>query len=209
MRKKYSLTYETIKILNEYRVGYLIVTKSDFVADDKYIEVLDKELAHIQISVTTTDDELSMTYEKAAPPSRRIKAIEKLYDAGFDVSVSLSPLIPQFVNFEIINSIRCDKILVDFLRNDPFIKGFFPIDWSAWTINEGGYGHLPLDVKKEYLSKITSFNQISVCEDCSEHYNYWRDNYNPNSENISGFGEYEIFPPDEVDQMARERYKSS
>ena len=176
----YGLTYETIRILNEYRVGYLIVTKSDLVAEDKYINILDKDLAHIQISITTTDDELSMSYEKAVPPSKRIKAIEKLCDEGFDISVRLSPLIPQYVDFEKINAIRCDKILVEFLRNDPFIRDFFPIDWTDWSISEGGYGHLPLEIKKHYLSKITTFNEISVCEDCSEHYNYWKDNYNPN-----------------------------
>jgi DNA repair photolyase len=56
----------------------LIVTKSDLVASDEYIEVLDKDLAHIQITITTTNDELAATYEKATRPSDRIKAIEKL-----------------------------------------------------------------------------------------------------------------------------------
>ena len=182
IEKIYGLTYETIKILNEYRIGYLIVTKSDLIAEDKYLSVLDKSLAHIQISITATDDDLSMSYEKAVPPSKRIKAIEKLYKAGFDVSVRLSPLIPQYVDFDVINSINCDKILVEFLRNDSFIKKCFPIDWSDWTISEGGYGHLPLEIKKQYLSKITTYSQISVCEDCSEHYDYWRDHYNPNSD---------------------------
>ena len=59
------VTYETLKYLKEKRVPYLIVTKSDLVADDEYLEVLDKELAHIQITVTTTDDSRSLTYEKA------------------------------------------------------------------------------------------------------------------------------------------------
>lgn len=71
VEKKYRITYETIKALNENRVPYLIVTKSTMVADDEYMAVLDKELAHIQITVTTTDDELSRTYEKAPKPSDR------------------------------------------------------------------------------------------------------------------------------------------
>ena len=52
-----------IKALNEERLSYLIVTKSDIVASDEYIKILDKDLAHIQITVTTTDDNLSLTYE--------------------------------------------------------------------------------------------------------------------------------------------------
>ena len=74
IEKEKGITYETIKCLNENRIPYLIVTKSDLVADDKYLAILDKDLAHIQITVTTTNDELSKTYEKAVVPSRRIKA---------------------------------------------------------------------------------------------------------------------------------------
>ena len=105
LEKTLKVTYETIKILNEYRIPYLIVTKSALVADDEYLKILDKNLAHIQITVTTTDDELSATYEKASPPSERIKAIEKLQDNGFDVCLRLSPYIPQFVDIEKINSV--------------------------------------------------------------------------------------------------------
>ena len=76
----HKLAYETIRILNEFRVPYLIVTKSDLVASDEYIAILDNDLAHIQITVTTTDDDLSLSYEKAVVPSRRINAIEKLQE---------------------------------------------------------------------------------------------------------------------------------
>ena len=98
------LTYETIKILNKYGIGYLIVTKSHLVANDEYIEIMNKNLAHIQITVTTLDDELSVKYEKASVPSKRIEAIKKLQEAGFDVSIRLSPCIPQYMDFEKLNN---------------------------------------------------------------------------------------------------------
>ena len=66
---KQHITYQTIQALNEYKIPYLIVTKSSMIADEKYIKILDKKLAHIQITVTTTDDNLSVKYEKAALPS--------------------------------------------------------------------------------------------------------------------------------------------
>ena len=75
---QYRTTYQTIKLLNKYKIGYLIVTKSHLVANDEYIEIMDKDLAHIQITLTTTNDELAAKYEKATRPSDRIKAIEKL-----------------------------------------------------------------------------------------------------------------------------------
>lgn len=48
-----------------------IVTKSDMVADEEYIAVLDKGLAHIQITVTMLDDNLykRLQYEKASLPT--------------------------------------------------------------------------------------------------------------------------------------------
>ena len=104
IERKHRVTYETIKILNEHKIHYLIVTKSDLVADDEYIEIMDKNLAHIQVSITTTDDELSLQYEKAVVPSKRIKAIEKLQEHGFDVSVRLSPYIPDLVDVDVINN---------------------------------------------------------------------------------------------------------
>ena len=37
-----------------------------------------------------------------------------------------------------------------------------------------------LEKKKEYLSKITGFKEITICEDYTEHYEYWKNNFNPN-----------------------------
>lgn len=98
LERTHRATYKTIEQLNRSRVGYLIVTKSEIVADDEYLELMDKDLAHIQVTVTCTNDQFSRTYERATIPSHRIKAIEKLQEAGFDVALRLSPFIPQFIN---------------------------------------------------------------------------------------------------------------
>ena len=180
IEKKYRVTYETIKALNKNRLQYLIVTKSSLVADDEYIDILDKNLAHIQITVTTTDDDLCCQYEKASPPSERIEAIEKLYDLGYDISLRLSPYIPQYVDVEKLNNIKCDKILVEFLRVNSWIKKWFDIDYSEYTVKQSNYLHMPLDKKKEYISRITGFKEITVCEDESEAYEYWHNHFNCN-----------------------------
>lgn len=180
IEKTERITYETIKALNEARISYLIVTKSDIVADDEYMTIMDKDLAHIQITVTTTDDELSKTYEKASVPSRRIKAIEKLQAAGFDVALRLSPFIDEYIDYDILNAVKCDKIVVEFLRANSWIEKWFDIDYSDYTVKQGGYKHLPLEKKKELIKKITGFKEVSVCEDESEAYQYWQENFNPN-----------------------------
>ena len=89
--KKHRVTYDLIRELNRRRIGYLIVTKSALVADDEYIRIYDPELAHIQVTITATDDEKALEYEKASRISERIAVVEKLQDLSFDVSVRLSP----------------------------------------------------------------------------------------------------------------------
>ena len=153
------------------------------IASERYIEILDKELAHIQISITSTDDETAFRYEKAPSTSRRITAIEKLNMLGFDIQLRLSPFIPELIDFNILNSIKCDKILVEFLRVNTFIKRWFKeIDFSNYTLKQSNYLHLPLEEKIKQLEKITGFKELTVCEDVTEHYNYWRNNINPNKD---------------------------
>ena len=179
---KHRNAFNTIRLLNKHRVPYLIVTKSDLVATDEYIGILNKDLAHVQITVTTTDDAVCATYEKAVPPSRRIAAIEKLQAAGFDVALRLSPFIPEYVDFDKLNAVKCDKIVVEFLRVNSWIKKWFDIDYSPYTLKHGGYLHRTLEDKKNLIKNITGFKEVTVCEDEDEAYDYWKNNFNPNPE---------------------------
>lgn len=177
----YRATLNTIKLLNKHRIGYLIVTKSNLVATDEYIGVLDKDLAHIQITVTTLDDKLSLAYEKAPVPSKRVEAILKLQKLGYDVAIRLSPIIPEFMDFDKLNSLGIEKAIVEFLRVNAWIKKWFNIDYSKHTLYEGGYHHLPLEEKKRIIGEI-HIPVVSVCEDVQGHYDYWKDCFNPNKE---------------------------
>lgn len=183
IEKVYGITYKVIKYLNKRRIEYLIVTKSDIIAEDDYMEILDKDLAHIQITTTCLDDELykKLDYEKAVPPSRRIAAILKLQEAGYDVAIRLSPLIEEYIDFDKLNSLGIKKAQVEFLRVNHWIRKWFDIDYSKHTIKQSGYEHLPLEEKKRIISKI-KIPEISVCEDESNAYDYWINNFNPNKD---------------------------
>lgn len=172
-------TRRTIELLNKYRVPYLIVTKSAIILDD--IDILDKDLAHIQITITTTDDELSKTYENASVPSERIRAVEELQRRGFDVSVRLSPYIPEYVDVARINEIKCDKLLVEFLRVNPFIRQWFDIDYTPYRVKRNGYEHLPLKDKKKLIEPL-HFKEMTICEDESMAYAYWKYHFNHDPE---------------------------
>lgn len=175
------ITYNVLKAFNYYKKWYLIVTKSSLIWTDKYLEVLDKDLAHIQITITSTEDELASKYENASKISERIKTIEKLWSLWYDVQIRLSPYIIPYVNINKINDIKCDKIVVEFLRVNHRIKKRFNIDYSEYTLSEWWYQHLPLEKKIHYLSKIKK-PQITVCEDVKSHYEYWKKNVNYNAE---------------------------
>lgn len=174
-------TYETIQMLNEKRVHYIIVTKSDLVANPKYLSILDKELAHIQISIPSTDNDVLRNTDNAPSFENRVRAIETLQQKGFDVSLRLSPFLYETCDFDKINNINVDKCLVEFLRLTPKISETINdyITFENYSIKESGYRHLTLDKKCEALSKL-DFEQITVCDDVDEHYNYFKENYNPN-----------------------------
>jgi DNA repair photolyase len=176
------ITYKTIKLLNEYGIHYLIITKSSLVSTDEYISIYDKKLAHFQISISSTDNSISKKYENSSSTSSRIYSIEKLQRNGFDVSVRLSPFIYEYVDFNILNNIKCDKILIEFLKVNWFIRNCFNIDYSKYTHKYGGYENLELSKKIELVNKITGFNQKSVGEYVKSHYEYFRDNINYNKE---------------------------
>lgn len=174
-------TYKTIKALNRRRIGYLIVTKSHLVANDEYMKIYDPDLAHFQITVTTLDDRLSLTYEKASVPSQRIKAILKLQEAGYDVAIRISPTIPEYMDFEKLPALGINKAIIEFLRVNPWIQKWFEIDYSKYTVSQSGYRHLPLSEKLEIIERIRpAFQEISICEDVTEHYEYWKEHINPN-----------------------------
>lgn len=177
-----------LQLLKKYKKPYIIVSKSDLVAEDDYIKIMPKELAHIQITITSGRDEIGKEIEpNATSISRRIKAVEKLYNLGYDVSVRVSPLIPDEKYFnakdiETINNIKCDKVLVEFLRINHFIKKWMPkLDTSKYKIKQGGYEHIELETKLEYIKKFKGKN-LSVCEDVDEHYRYFKENINKNKE---------------------------
>jgi|GEM_PF-271472 len=180
LEKTEKITFETIKLLNKYKIGYLIVTKSHLVADDEYIKIYDKNLCHIQITITCLDDVKASEYENASLSSDRVKAIQQLQKAGFDVALRISPFIEEYMDFHNNNSLKINKCLIEFFRVNPYIKKCFPnVDYTKYTHKHSNYYHLPLEEKLRLLEKV-NFDNVSVCEDVPEHYIYWANHFNPN-----------------------------
>ena len=98
----------------------------------------------------------------------------------FLVKYSFNTLYLTNIDYNVLNNIKCNKIQVEFLRVNSWIKKWFDIDYSEYTVKQSGYLHMPLELKKQYISRINGFKEITVCEDETEAYEYWKNNFNPN-----------------------------
>ena len=94
---KYGVTREVLKILKHYEYPHLVFTRSDLVAHNSYMEIMDPKLTSIQFSICGSNQELTKLIEPGAPSiSRRFQAISKLSSAGFWVGVRINPLFPKY-----------------------------------------------------------------------------------------------------------------
>lgn len=137
------ITLELIKLLNSYDYPYLIVTKSSLVSDDEYLKVIRKDLAYVQISITTLNNEYAKKLEpNASTIKQRLQSLQCLINEGIYTAARVSPLIPiypdgslshkiyetnqlSYFSYELIEqlcSIKPNTILIEFLRVSPMIK---------------------------------------------------------------------------------------
>lgn len=95
--KQYQLTRGALLLINKYRFGISITTKSDLVIRD--IDILQEIREHspvlVNITVTTYDDELCGKLEPYAPvSSERFAAIKQLAGSGIRAGILLMPVLP-------------------------------------------------------------------------------------------------------------------
>ena len=94
---KYRLTRGALSLINTYRFGASIATKSNLITRD--IDVLKEIQIHspviIKITVTTCDDELCKKIEpNVAVSSKRFAAVKELSNQGIFAGILLMPVLP-------------------------------------------------------------------------------------------------------------------
>lgn len=175
------VTLHVLEAMFERGIHALLVTKSHLCGESPWREVLASPLAHVQVSVTSTSDEPNVFGERASAPSLRMRAVSRLADQGTDVQVRLSPYVPDLVDLDVLASCH-DRVLVEFLRVNGSIRKLLPgLDLRPYTLRLGGYRHLPLRTKREWLAPVVDrFREVSVCEDVFSHWAVWQDTVNTN-----------------------------
>lgn len=94
---KYGVTKELLRILNFYRYPFIVFTRSDLVSHTEYLELLNPKLASVQMSISSTNEELNKKLEPGAPSAlRRLLALQRLAEAGIWTTVRVNPLFPMY-----------------------------------------------------------------------------------------------------------------
>jgi DNA repair photolyase len=104
VERTHRVTRDILETLAAFSHPFSIVTKSDLVVRDLDIiaPMAARKLAHVFVSVTTLDRDLSRTMEpRASAPHKRLAAIKALADAGCRVGVMAAPMIPALNDAEL------------------------------------------------------------------------------------------------------------
>jgi DNA repair photolyase len=104
IERKLEITRACLKVLAEFQNPVSFITKNALVTRD--IDLLapmaEKDLASVNMSVTTLDRDLARKMEpRAATPALRLQAMEKLAKSGIPVNVMIGPVIPGLTDHEI------------------------------------------------------------------------------------------------------------
>jgi DNA repair photolyase len=102
--RRLRITRRCLEVLAEFRNPVTIVTKSFLVTRDADLlhELAGFGAASVCVSVTTLDPVLQRQMEpRAAPPGRRLAAIEVLAAAGVPVGVMVAPVVPGLTDHEV------------------------------------------------------------------------------------------------------------
>jgi len=130
---KLRITEAVMKILNKFRYPYIINTKSNMIAEERYLTLLKNSPAGaiVQFTVISLDHDLTAKIEPKAPSvPERIHAMKKVADKGIYVQNRVSPIIPEVTEdlgdmkllFERLKAAGTKDIIVEYLRYNPFIR---------------------------------------------------------------------------------------
>jgi len=106
IERQREITRSVLEILDAFNHPTAIVTKSDLILRDLDIlaPMAERGLVSVGISITTLDRALARRMEpRAATPTKRLKAVEALANAGVPVSVMVAPVVPAINDHEIEN----------------------------------------------------------------------------------------------------------
>lgn len=102
--RKLGITRQVLEVMRECHQPFGIITKSALIERDIDLlaEMAQKRLVAAAVSITTLDHDIARTLEpRAASPTRRLKTVQRLAEAGIPVSVNVAPVIPFITDHDL------------------------------------------------------------------------------------------------------------
>lgn len=112
IEKDRKIMRSVLRVLADHRHPVAIVTKGTLIERDLDLlrEMAADNLVRVGISVTTLSTDIARKSEPRVPsPGRRLKVIERLAEAGIEVRVMASPLIPGLTDHELEAILQAGK----------------------------------------------------------------------------------------------------
>jgi len=103
LERRLELTRRCVEVFTEFRNPITIITKNALVTRDLdlFERLAEDHAVSVSLSITTLDPELQRSLEpRASAPHERLRAIEKLAEAGIPTSVMVAPIIPGLTDSE-------------------------------------------------------------------------------------------------------------
>jgi len=91
------ITHKILKILREYRYPYVLLTKNRLAAGSEYVELYEREISYIEVTITSLNDRMSGLIEtNASLPKDRLEAVKEISAVGIKTAVRINPLFPIY-----------------------------------------------------------------------------------------------------------------
>ncbi len=158
LEKEYCLTRSALELINKYRYGIAITTKSDLITRD--IDLLQSIKSHspvlVKITITAAKDELCKIIEPhAAASSSRFAVSQEMAGAGIFSGILLMPVLPFLED----NEANIGEIIR--LANQHKAKFIYPAFGVTLRQNQRAWYYAKLDehfpgLKKKYIERFGS-----------------------------------------------------
>ncbi len=147
----YQVTFELIRLLEHYQYPYLILTRSDMVSKEPYLNLISPSLGSVQFSIPGLNEDFVKILEPGTPsPLKRLNAVKLLREKKIWVGVRINPLFPN----------RPDGFYSQNKTNTDLLLNFFDLELLK-KIKESdcksviaGFVHLELSTAQDISNKI-------------------------------------------------------
>lgn len=95
--RQLGLTRQVLEVMQECNQPVMIISKSALIERDIDVlaEMAQRRLVAVTLTITTLDHDIARTLEpRAASPTRRLKILQRLTEAGIPTGVNIAPIIP-------------------------------------------------------------------------------------------------------------------